>query len=179
MRRRVLPLAEMRAPFTVAREELRAGDRGAEDVDFDALDAAARSLAVAENMAIFHGWPEAGVQGITEASPHSELTRSEDFNEYPALRSCGGRAAPAERSGRPYGLALGTDDYTSVVETPSTAGTCFSTTCARSSVGRSSGRPVCVARSCSANEAAISCSSPARTSPSGTTTTARRGASLP
>jgi uncharacterized linocin/CFP29 family protein len=117
LRRRVLPLAEMRAPFTVAREELRAGDRGAEDVDLDALDAAARSLAVAENTAVFHGWPEAGVEGITEASPHPELRRSEDFNQYP---SC--VAAAVERLLRcgvagPYGLALGTDDYTSVVET--------------------------------------------------------------
>jgi uncharacterized linocin/CFP29 family protein len=117
LRRRVLPLAEMRASFTVAREELRAGDRGAEDVDLDALDDAARSLAVAENRAVFHGWPEAGVQGITEASQHSELRRSDDFNEYP-----GCVAAAVERLLRcgvagPYGLALGTDDYTSVVET--------------------------------------------------------------
>src|SRR5689334_16507126 len=41
-RRRVLPLVELRAPFTVSREELRAGDRGADDVDFDDLDVAAR-----------------------------------------------------------------------------------------------------------------------------------------
>ena len=101
LRRRVLPLAEMRAPFPVAREELRAGDRGAEDVDLEALDDAARSLAVAENRAVFHGWPEAGVQGITEASPHSELRRSEDFNEYPSCVACGGGAAPAVRGGRP------------------------------------------------------------------------------
>ena len=47
-----------------AREELRAGDRGAEDVDFDDLDdAAAPELAVAENTAVFHGWPEAGDRG--------------------------------------------------------------------------------------------------------------------
>src|SRR4051794_25994703 len=34
-RRVVLPLAELRADFTVSREELRSGDRGAADVDFD------------------------------------------------------------------------------------------------------------------------------------------------
>src|SRR5437764_4165721 len=35
--RRVLSLVEMRASFDVAREELRDADRGAEDVDFEAL----------------------------------------------------------------------------------------------------------------------------------------------
>jgi uncharacterized linocin/CFP29 family protein len=117
LRRRVLPLAEVRADFTVSRDELRAGDRGAEDVDLDELDRAARNLAVAENKAILHGWPQAGMQGITEASPHDPIPRGDDFNDYPrpvasaveTLLQCG-------VSG-PYGLALGTDDYTNVIET--------------------------------------------------------------
>ncbi len=117
LRRRVLPLAEVRAPFSVARDELRAGDRGAEDVDFDALDAAARNLAVAENKAVFHGWAQAGVQGITEASPHPEVPRDENFNDYP--RPVAKAVELLLRAGiaGPYGLALGTDDYTGVIET--------------------------------------------------------------
>ena len=117
LRRRVLPLAEVRAPFTVSREELRAADRGAKDVDLSELDAAARNAAVAENKAVFHGWPQAGIQGVTEASPHPEVPRGDEFNDYPRpvakavelLLQCG--------VGGPYGLALGTDDYTSVIET--------------------------------------------------------------
>jgi uncharacterized linocin/CFP29 family protein len=116
-RRRVLPLAEVRADFTVSREELRAGERGAEDVDFEALDRAARNVAVAENMSVFHGWPAASMQGITDVSPHPEIRRVADFNDYPrpvakaveVLLQCG--------IGGPYGLALGTDDYTGVIET--------------------------------------------------------------
>jgi uncharacterized linocin/CFP29 family protein len=116
-RRRVMALAEMRADFTVAREELRAGDRGAKDVDFQALDQAARNLAVAENRSVFHGWPTAGIQGITEVSCHDEIARVENFDGYPrsvakaveVLLQCG--------IGGPYGLALGTDDYTGVIET--------------------------------------------------------------
>ncbi len=117
LRRRVLPLAEMQAPFTVSREELRAADRGAEDVDLDALDAASRSLAVAENKAVFHGWSEAGMQGITEASPHPELSRGADFNEYPS--HVAKAVALLRRSGieGPYGIALGTDEHTAVIET--------------------------------------------------------------
>jgi uncharacterized linocin/CFP29 family protein len=117
LRRRVLALAEVRAPFAVAREELRAGDRGAEDVDFDALDSAARNLAVAENKAVFHGWAEAGIEGITEASPHPEVPRGDDFNDYPRPVAKAVELLLQAGIGGPYGLALGTDDYTGVIET--------------------------------------------------------------
>jgi uncharacterized linocin/CFP29 family protein len=117
LRRRVLPLVEARADFTLSRDELRAGDRGAEDIDLDALDRAARNVAVAENKAVFHGWPQAGIQGITERSPHAAVPRPDNFNDYPSpvakavelLLQCG--------VGGPYGLALGTDEYTGVIET--------------------------------------------------------------
>ena len=68
--RRVLPLVELRARFSVARSELDDADRGAEDVDLDALDQAARQIACAENAAVFHGWGAAGITGIDEASTH-------------------------------------------------------------------------------------------------------------
>jgi uncharacterized linocin/CFP29 family protein len=116
-RRRVLALAELRAPFAVAREELRAGDRGAPDVDFDALDVAARNIAVAENKAIFHGWPEAGIDGISEASPHPRITRGEDFDAYPSHVASAVELLLRSGIGGPYGLALGVDDYTAVIET--------------------------------------------------------------
>ena len=40
-RRRVLPLVELHADFSLSRSELRTGDRGALDVDFDPLAEAA------------------------------------------------------------------------------------------------------------------------------------------
>jgi uncharacterized linocin/CFP29 family protein len=117
LRRRVLALAELRAPFMVAREELRDADRGAADVDFAELDAAARRLAVAENKAVFHGWPEAGMRGITEASPHPTLPRGENFDDYPSWVAKAVELLLRAGIGGPYGLALGTDDYTGVIET--------------------------------------------------------------
>lgn len=116
-RRAVLPLLELRTRFAVSREELRAGDRGAEDVDFDALDAAAQRMVEAENVAVFHAWPKAGVQGIATSSPHEAIVREKDFDGYPAHVA---RAVELLlRSGieGPYGIALGRADYTSVVET--------------------------------------------------------------
>jgi len=116
LRRRVLALAEVRAPFTVSREELRAADRGAEDVDFAALDQAARNMAVAENKAVFHGWSEGGFTGITEASPH-RVPRGGDFDDYPSHVAKAVELLLQSGIAGPYGLALGTEDYTAVVET--------------------------------------------------------------
>jgi uncharacterized linocin/CFP29 family protein len=116
-RRVVLPLIELRSRFTVSREELRAGDRGAEDVDFASLDAAAQRIVDAENTAVFHAWPKAAIEGITASSPHKAIVRGKTFEDYPG---CVARAVELLlRNGiaGPYGLALGREDYTSVVET--------------------------------------------------------------
>jgi uncharacterized linocin/CFP29 family protein len=116
-RRVVLPLIELRSRFTVSREELRAGDRGAEDVDFASLDAAAQRIVDAENTAVFHAWPKAGIEGITASSPHKPIVRGKSFDDYPG---CVARAVELLlRNGieGPYGIALGREDYTSVVET--------------------------------------------------------------
>ena len=43
--RKVLPVAELRADFTVSRDELRDVDRGADDPDLHDLDRAARRIA--------------------------------------------------------------------------------------------------------------------------------------
>lgn len=116
-RRVVLALVELRTRFQVSREELRAGDRGAEDVDFDDLDAAAQRIVEAENTAVFHAWPKAGIEGIVASSPHKPIVRGKSFDDY---TGCVARAVELLlRSGiaGPYGLALGREDYTSVVET--------------------------------------------------------------
>ena len=116
-RRRVLPLVELRAPFTVSREELRAGDRGAEDVDFDDLDVAARQLASAENAAVFAGWNEAGIEGVAGGCPHPPIPRGDDFDRYPSRVAAAVELLLRSGVGGPYGLALSGDDYTHVVET--------------------------------------------------------------
>jgi uncharacterized linocin/CFP29 family protein len=115
--RRVLPFVEVRADFAVARDELRAGDRGAGDVDLSALDRAARRVAVAENIAVFHGWAEAGITGIAEASPHPPVPVAEDFDRYPRRVAKAVELLLNSGVSGPYGLALGPADYTGVVET--------------------------------------------------------------
>ena len=116
-RRAILPLVELRAGFTVSREELRAGDRGAQDVDFEGLDAAAQRLVEAENVSVFHGWPKAGIDGIIKRSPHGAIERAKTFQTYPASVARAVELLLRNGISGPYGLALGREDYTSVVET--------------------------------------------------------------
>jgi len=116
LQRRVLPLVEMRASFEVARAELRDADRGADDTDLSGLDHAAHRIAVAENVAVFHGW-QGVTRGIDEASPHKAAILGKDAGGYPRpvagaverLLSCGIRG--------PYALVLGSEQYRIVTET--------------------------------------------------------------
>jgi uncharacterized linocin/CFP29 family protein len=117
VQRRVLPVVELRAPFVLSRGELRDGDRGAPDVDLAPLDEAAHRIATAENRAVFHGWPAAGIVGIAQASSHDELTLGEDCELYPGHVAKAVEALLQAGIDGPYGLALGPDPYTRVLET--------------------------------------------------------------
>jgi uncharacterized linocin/CFP29 family protein len=116
LQRQVLPLVELRADFELTRDELRDYDRGALDADLERLDQAAHQIALAENVAVFHGWHGA-IQGIAEVSPHEPVPLREVADEYPrpvagAVESllCAGIAGP-------YALALGREQHRRVVET--------------------------------------------------------------
>lgn len=115
-RRVVLPLVELRADFAISRDELRDADRGAEDADLGPLDTAAHQIALAENVAVFHGWG-AAVTGIASSSSHRALTLVENAEDYP--RQVAGAVEILLCSGitGPYGLALGREQYRRVVET--------------------------------------------------------------
>lgn len=116
LQRRVLPLVEVRAEFALSRAELRDADRGAEDADLEALDKAAHQIAVAENVAVFHGW-HGVMAGIEEATPHHKLQLGDDTDLYP--RQVATAVERLLRNGitGPYGLALGREEYRLVAET--------------------------------------------------------------
>jgi uncharacterized linocin/CFP29 family protein len=115
--RRVLPLVELRAPFTVSRSELEDAERGAADVDLEALDNAAKEIAGAENAAVFHGWSKAGIAGIIEASTHEKISLGEDCELYPTHVAKAVDALRGAGIAGPYGLALGPEAHTRVLET--------------------------------------------------------------
>jgi uncharacterized linocin/CFP29 family protein len=114
--RRVLALIEVRADFELSREQLRDADRGADDSDLESLDRAAHRIAVAENVAVFHGW-EGAITGVGEASPYDSVSLGPDPNGYP--QKIAGAVERLLQAGivGPYGLALGPEQYGRVVST--------------------------------------------------------------
>ncbi len=116
-RRRVLALAELRAEFTVSLQELADRERGARDVELASLDEAAHRIAVAENVAVFDGWPDAGMTGVIGASPHEPRPLGEDPEHYPRAVAGAVELLLCSGIGGPYGMALGREQYRRVVET--------------------------------------------------------------
>lgn len=110
LQRRVLALVEARADFTVSLDELRDADRGASDADLDELDRAARRIAVAENVAVFHGWNGA-ITGITQASPHEPIALADAGEEYPGAVAAAVERLRASGIAGPYALALGEQEH--------------------------------------------------------------------
>jgi len=81
--RRIQPLVELRIPFDVTRAELDAIDRGARDPDLDAVTAAARAIAIAEDRAIFHGYEAAHITGICQARQKVGVPLGASHTDYP------------------------------------------------------------------------------------------------
>ncbi len=117
LRRRVLPLVELRAEFSVSREELDDADRGADNIELPELDEAVRQVALAENSTVFHGYAAAGMLGITEESSHEPLTFTDDMDQYPTVVAQAVDVLRRSGIGGPYGLAIGPAIYTGIVET--------------------------------------------------------------
>ena len=142
-RRRVLPLVELRADFSVSREELDDADRGADNIELPELDEAVRQIALAENTTVFHGYMAAGMLGLTEASSHSPIAIEADMEQYPKVVAQATDALRRAGVGGPYGLAIDPETYTVIVET-----TEHSTTYARSWTAQSCGHPASRAALC-------------------------------
>jgi uncharacterized linocin/CFP29 family protein len=117
LRRRVLPLVELRADFAVSREELDDADRGAGDIELRELDEAVRQLALAENSTVFHGYAAAGILGITEESSHAPIPIEKDMEQYPKVVAKATDVLRRSGVGGPYGLAIDPAIYTGIVET--------------------------------------------------------------
>lgn len=108
-RRLVRPLIEVRVPFELDREELERIDRGASSIDLDPLRAAARTLAAAEDAAIFEGYADADIPGLLTDSTNPGVALSEQSPNLPEV--VGEALEQLRRAGvsGPYLLALGPD----------------------------------------------------------------------
>ncbi|WP_026918154.1 family 1 encapsulin nanocompartment shell protein [Gordonia shandongensis] len=111
------PMVELKVPFTLSREAIDSVDRGASDADWDPVVCAARSLAQAEDRAIFEGYPAASITGIRNEDGVSALALPDDVRDYPEALSQAISKLRLTSVDGPYSLALSAEQYTLVNET--------------------------------------------------------------
>lgn len=110
-RRLVQPLIEIRVPFRLRLDDLDGAARGARTFDFEAIVAAAERAARAEDGAILHGYADAGITGIAEASPHEPLSIPPEPSRFPAALLHAVEVLREAGVNGPYVLAAGSDCY--------------------------------------------------------------------
>lgn len=109
--RQVLPLVEVRVPFTLGIWELDDVLRGARNPDLEPVKQAARSVAVFEENAIYRGFGSAGIRGMLECSSHAPVALSSDRGRFTESLEQALLALQEAEVGGPYALVLGTEPY--------------------------------------------------------------------
>jgi uncharacterized linocin/CFP29 family protein len=116
-RREVKPLVELRVPFELSRQAIDDVERGSNDSDWQPAKVAAKTLAFAEDGAIFNGYREADIEGIREGSSNPIVTLPADVRDYPdAVAQALSQLRLVGVNG-PYSVLLGADEYTALAET--------------------------------------------------------------
>jgi uncharacterized linocin/CFP29 family protein len=115
--RQVMPLIQVRSAFSLDRSELDAAERGATGTDLDAVIAAGRAAALAEDQMVFHGYEPGGIPGMVTASPHGAVAISDDYTHYPEHVAQAVAVLRAADIAGPYAIALGARCFTGVTET--------------------------------------------------------------
>jgi hypothetical protein len=99
------------------RAELAAAERGAADLDLQAVIDASRYAALAEDGLVFHGYGAGGIDGIGPSSPHEPVSISDDYSHYPEHVAKAVASLRAADIAGPYAIALGGRCFTGVTET--------------------------------------------------------------
>jgi uncharacterized linocin/CFP29 family protein len=105
--RKVQPLVESRIIFDLDLWELDNIERGAEGIELENLEEAARKIAQFEEDAIYHGFKDGNIQGIKGSSPYEKLKFGGDAHEFLALISKGITEFVKASVDGPYALVVG------------------------------------------------------------------------
>jgi uncharacterized linocin/CFP29 family protein len=111
------PVIELRVPFAIKRRDIDDVERGAKDPDWQPVKDAARTMAFAEDRAVFEGYQAGGIAGIRETASNPALTLPSDARQYPDVISEALTGLRLAGVGGPYALLLSADAYTAVSET--------------------------------------------------------------
>lgn len=114
---RVQTLVQVRVPFTVARQDVDDVERGALDLTWDAVDEAVERLVDLEDRAILHGWAEAGIVGLTQASTHEPVRMRPELEQMDDAVAAAANVLRLANVEGPYDLVLPQELYTRIAET--------------------------------------------------------------
>jgi uncharacterized linocin/CFP29 family protein len=110
-------LVELRVPFELDRQMIDDVERGANDSDWQPAKDAARTLAFAEDRAIFEGYDAAGIVGVRQGTSNPKKSLPADVRKYPeAFAQALSQLRLAGVNG-PYSILLSADAYTELAET--------------------------------------------------------------
>ncbi len=112
--RDVKPLVELRVPFELTRQAIDDVERGSNDSDWQPLKDAARTIAYAEDHAVFEGYADAAILGVRQSTSNPVITLPNDVQAYPdAVAEAVEQLRLAGVNG-PYALLLGAEPYTNI-----------------------------------------------------------------
>jgi uncharacterized linocin/CFP29 family protein len=120
--RLVQPLLELRVPFELSLAELDDVDRGADDLDLDAVALAASTLAQLEDHTVFYGVESAGLLGMANGSTQAKLPLSSDFRTFPDAVSAALAQLHAAGVAGPYAIALDGPSYQALLRSTGPGG---------------------------------------------------------
>lgn len=109
--RRMLPLVELRIPFTLTQIELDNIARGSRDADLAPMEVAARRIALFEEEAIYRGFPEGQIAGILPCSRHEPIPLPAQGEHFPAAVARAYEVLNLAGSPGPYALVLGQEAF--------------------------------------------------------------------
>ena len=115
--REVKPLVEVRVPFELSRQTIDDVERGSEDSDWQPAKDAARTIAFAEDRAIFEGYAAANIQGIRESTSNPVRPLPEAVRDYPDAVAQALTQLRLVGVNGPYSVLLGSNEYTQLGET--------------------------------------------------------------
>jgi len=105
-------LVELRVPFELARQQIDDVERGATDSDWSPVKDAARTIAFAEDRAVFDGYASAGIQGIREGSSNPRVALPATVSGYVGAVAQAMSLLRLAGVNGPYALILGAEAYT-------------------------------------------------------------------
>jgi len=115
--REVKALVELRVPFDLSRQAIDDVERGSEDSDWQPAKDAAKTLAFAEDRAIFNGYQAANIQGIRECSSNPVKSLPTEVRDYPQAVAQALTQLRLVGVNGPYSILLGANEYTLLSQT--------------------------------------------------------------